>query len=675
MSLSEIVYRSGRLVHTEMERMRLAGPHTSPPADLLSNGRGSVLAPPHGLDTAFYDRAARAIGAGRLDVLSLRDVQIEPLAWNRDPLTGVEAPLVFGKTLDYRNLALVGDIKYLWEPNRHLHLVTVAQAYYLTHDPEHLETLRKHLTSWLDQCPYPYGPNWCSSLELAIRLINWALVWELIGGIDSRIFNGETGITLRTRWLGSIYQHVIFVWTYLSRYSSANNHLIGELTGVFVACETWPFWTSFERYGKAASEELCREALAQSTSEGVDREQSTCYHRYVAEFMMIAGLVAQAAGREFPAMYWDRLEAMIGFIAAVMDSGGNVPMIGDADDGRVVRFDPRPAFCPFRSLLAVGAAFFSRPDFRAKVGSPDDSVLWLFGENARVSLERLRPPSGQTPQQEFREGGYFILGCDLDCENEVRVVADAGPLGYTNLAAHGHADALSFTLSIAGRPFLIDPGTYAYHTKGRWRDYFRGTSAHNTVRIDNQNQSVITGNFLWGFKASVCVEAWETNRMFDHVAACHDGYLRLDDPVLHRREFMLHKSLEDPVVLMIVDTFECQSVHAIEVFFHFDDACAVWVAKEQNLVAQRDGLSIELSWSRCQGELMLFRGDEELPIGWVSRSLDCKTATTSAVLSCKIFGITSVETRIRCYRNRATASTSPARDYVLDPISRSACRQ
>ena len=44
-------------------------------------------------------------------------------------------------------------------------------------------------------------------------------------------------------------------------------------------------------------------------------------------------------------------------------------------------------------------------------------------------------------------------------------MADAGPLGYQTIAAHGHADALSFTLSVGGMEFLVDPGTYAYHTR------------------------------------------------------------------------------------------------------------------------------------------------------------------------------------------------------------------
>src|SRR5206468_10946385 len=54
------------------------------------------------------------------------------------------------------------------------------------------------------------------------------------------------------------------------------------------------------------------------------------------------------------------------FLASIMDAGGNVPMIGDADDGFAVRLDPRKDFCRYRSLLATGALLFGGGDFKAK---------------------------------------------------------------------------------------------------------------------------------------------------------------------------------------------------------------------------------------------------------------------------------------------------------------------
>ena len=85
------------------------------------------------------------------------------------------------------------------------------------------------IESWLAACPYPRGVNWTSSLELGLRLVNWSFAWHLLGGESAVVFAGAAGQTLRLRWLASVRQHCHFIAGHLSRGSSANNHLLGEL--------------------------------------------------------------------------------------------------------------------------------------------------------------------------------------------------------------------------------------------------------------------------------------------------------------------------------------------------------------------------------------------------------------------------------------------------------------
>src|SRR5579859_4471976 len=80
---------------------------------------------PRKFDVGRYRRAADRVLEGRFDVFSLRDLPLGfPPRWNVDPRTGIQAPLVFGKELNYRDPGVAGDVKYLWEVNRHLELVT-----------------------------------------------------------------------------------------------------------------------------------------------------------------------------------------------------------------------------------------------------------------------------------------------------------------------------------------------------------------------------------------------------------------------------------------------------------------------------------------------------------------------------------------------------------------------
>src|SRR6185436_10251070 len=149
------------------------------------------------------------------------------------------------------------------------------------------------------------------------------------------------------------------------------------------------------------------------------------------------------------------------------------------------------------------------PDLAAKAGSIDGKTVTLLGVGAVRRLARLkeRGRAGFRPRRQFAESGYYLLGGGFDTPDEVRLLVDCGALGYLSLAAHGHADALSFTLNIGDREILVDPGTYAYHTEPEWRRYFRGTLAHNTVTVDDQDQSVQAGNFMWTDHARArCIE-------------------------------------------------------------------------------------------------------------------------------------------------------------------------
>ena len=598
------------------------------------------------VDAAPYVEAADRILAGRLDVFALEDVALgEPPRWNRDPKTGIEAPLAFGKQLDYRDPAIVGDIKYLWEPNRHLQLVTLAQAYALTRDDRYALGLRTQLESWFAACPFRMGPNWSSALEAGLRLINWALAWQLLGGLDAPVFRGTEGEAFRHRWLISVYQHAEFVAGHFSLHSSANNHLIGEAAGLFTAGVAWPHWERSRAWREAARSILEREALLQNSSDGVNREQATSYVQFELDLLLLPLLAARANADDFPDGYAARIEAMLAFVASIMDADGNVPMIGDADDGFAVRLDPRKAFCRYRSLLATGALLFGRGDFKAKAGAADDKTRWLLGPDADARFDAIDASRAALPvRREFREGGYYILGCDFERPDEMRIVADAGALGYREIAAHGHADALAFTLSLGGLEMLVDPGTYAYHTQGEWRAYFRGTAAHNTVRVDERDQSQQGGNFMWLRKANAACSRWLTSEAQDLFEGWHDGYLALEDPVLHRRSIVLDKRARS---IAIDDTLQMDGAHTVELFFHAHEDCEAELDAAGATLARGDR-TLRITWPDQAGEARILRASVDPIGGWVSRAFDRKVPAPTLVWRARLTGQALLATRIDC---------------------------
>lgn len=642
---AEIGYRLLQAVQLRLELLLQESSKKSSPPKLSTFGKPWINTLPNQFDVRLYCDAADHVLAGYFDVFALKDAKLGfPPRWNRDPKTGTEAPLVFGKTLDYRDERIVGDIKYLWEPNRHLHLTILAQAYHLSGDKRYAEGAQTFLESWFDQCPYPLGVNWTSSLELAIRLVNWSFTWHLLGGGSCYLFTSDEGQRFQRRWLDSIFQHCQFIAGFLSRHSSANNHLYGELMGLFVAAVTWPCWRESEQWKAQAYRELETETLKQNAPDGVNREQAVYYQHEVTDMMLICWLTARANGVGFSQHFSSRLERMLEFIASIMDLSGTVPMIGDADGALMVHWSQESDWNVYRSLLATGALIYNRADFKIKANHFDDKSRWLLGDEAKLQFDSIDTSGIQTrPRREFREGGYFVMGDNFNSDGEVRIVADAGPLGYLSIAAHGHADALSFTLSVAGNELLIDPGTYAFHTQKKWRDYFRGTSAHNTVRVDGKDQSESGGNFMWLRKAKVFCEFWESNEIKDCLVASHDGYIRLMDPMTHRRKI---EFLKKESTIVVEDTLECSGTHDIELNWHFSEACNL-VVEHDRIVATVANVRVDMTLSPGNSLPELVCGDDQLPLGWVSRRFDEKAPAPTVTWREKITGTARRSTIIK----------------------------
>ncbi|MBN8453665.1 alginate lyase family protein [Accumulibacter sp.] len=627
MAPQELIWRAGQALHKRAWKFGIGLARAPARPTRIGFGSSFLAATPAKLlaPEAVVNRANRLL-TGRWDIFALHDTEYGfPPEWNNDPLTGKQAPFASGKTIDYRRRESVGNIKYLWEPGRHSDLVALAQAWDLTGDMRFVYGARTFLSSWLDQCPYPMGVHWSSSLELAVRLANWSCSWHLLGGADSPIFEGSDGERLLHTWLTSIYQHCHFIHGYFSLHSSANNHLIGEYMGLFLGAITWPCWAESSKWLRIARNGLECEARRQNTEDGVNREQAIYYQHEVMAMLLLCHLAGKANGIEFSAGYMERLERMAEFIVSLMDASGNVPMIGDADDAQMLRLDHGEQHDVFRSLLASCAVVFGRSDFKHAAETFDDGSRWLFGNKGVADWNAIPKNVSSGPRWAFPEGGYFIFGSNFGTDSEIKGLVDCGSIGYLNIAAHGHADALSLCLSVGGEPCLIDPGTYSYWADQPWRDYFRGTAAHNTVRVDGLDQSVSGGRFMWTRKATTKVFHPPESPDSFHFDGMHDGYLRLADPVEHWRsvDFDAGTSL-----LVVTDRVLGHAEHAIEQFWHF--APAVEVTLSENQVAVRGNhFFIEATFDGDGISLDLLSGSEDPILGWYSDSYERKCATTT----------------------------------------------
>ena len=482
----------------------------------------------------------------------------ERISWQADPLTQKCWPNDFYASIDTRNGITIGGVKWVWELNRHHHFVTLGKAYFLSGDERFAKELCAQWGLWIEDNPPLRGINWTSSLELALRTINWAWATAFVRrspALTETLFN---------QVMQSMAEQSSYISRHLSAHSSANNHLIGEAAGLAIVGLCYPWLPRAAEWRDTGFKILGRELGRQIHTDGVPAEQAISYLAFVLDFNLIVWQLGRLNKFNPPAVWHERLGAACEFIAHITDNAGHVPAIGDSDDAWVVQLDDRDEVNNYRSILASASVVLKRPDLKAYAGKWDEKSQWLLGEAGRIAFDALPTTTYEPVSHLFQDGGYFAMRAPGRV-----VVVDSGPLGYLSTAAHGHADALSLTVSVDGLPFLVDPGTYAYQEGKDWRDFFRSTAAHNTIVVDGQNQSEIQGSFLWGQKAEARFVHWQSEADDDICIAEHNGYSHFG--VIHRRVVLFHK----PNWLVIGDELLGTGHHHIEQFWHLHPACRV----------------------------------------------------------------------------------------------------
>lgn len=484
--------------------------------------------------------------------------------WHLDVSTGKQFPKTFAHKIDIRSDKF-GSAKHVWEVNRMQFLLHIAWLYKTTGQHKYLVLYCHHIGMWCEANPYLVGVNWYSNIEVNLRLIGWYFGWNLLDVDNLRkkdsIIEGFTAEV----WNHLICEHAEYSYKHPSLCSSANNHLVSEYAGLFVAACKWdiPHRKSRLAYARKGLE---REILKQNTPEGVNREEAAEYIQFIDDFFLIAAVVGRREGVEFSPAYNERLHKMADYMNAMLDENFNYPMYGDGDDGFVLRPDKGGHFNNFKSLLVSFATYFEDSSFKREGLVWDEKNEILFGAEGRAKFEALPAAPVADGNRFFAQSGHFIFRKNEG--REIYMHFDAAPLGYLSIAAHGHADALSFILHVDGNPVIVDPGTFTYHTHKDLRAYFVSTLAHNTVCVNGKNQAEQAGPTLWLKHYKAAVISCDESRGI--VEATHDGYK--SEGVSHTRRVEFNRDANE---FIITDTLRCDRKASLEIPFHLHPSATV----------------------------------------------------------------------------------------------------
>lgn len=555
--------------------------------------------------------AASGLLRGEWEVLGVGRTDLVLPDWFRDPVTGRRsAPDRYAFRIDPRSEEQTGNIKQVREISRLQHLTLLATAWFLTREQPYAQRVAEQLRSWWRENPFLSGVNWTSGMELGIRLISLAWIRRLLADWPdvADLFERDALAVHQIRW------HQQYLAAFVSRGSSANNHVIAEAAGQLVASCAFPWFPESERWRRKSALLLQRELVRNTFPSGIGRELASDYQCFIAELGLIAAVEAGASGHPLSAGTWQRLCAMVDSAAALVDGQLCPPRQGDSDVGRALLLDaPAPNRWP--SLLALGEVLLGRLDWWPRVtADARSSIIGALGQE-KNDVEG-RPPGRPS---RFADAGVTLLRTAGANSPEIWCRCDGGPHGYLSIAAHAHADALSVEVRYAGVDILADPGNYFYPGEPAWRSYFRSTIAHNTAELSERSQSSEGGPFLWLRHAHAReIEVIDDGDIASWTAE-HDGYGFLDPSALHRRSVLLDRASRSIDIIDVI----YGGGHDIRLAFHLgpdvhaelEESCAVlnWPTAPAPGAARLE-LPPGLRWS-------LHRGETDPILGWYAPGL------------------------------------------------------
>ena len=353
--------------------------------------------------------------------------------------------------LKFRNTEeLQDDIRLVWEVNRLIWLIPIAIFAESTQNRDAGDYVIKIVKNYLETDRVGFGARWGSSVEAAYQ----ALALMILSSVLSEKFVNSG---LNNAIVRAVSARSSFISRFPSLYSSANNHRLAELVALVIIEASTK--ADEQKLNKLVSELECR-TLDQFDDEGMNSELSFDYQ--------LSSLDLLLATHEFvdpnflTQKFLNRVQKASSTTAEIYKFSKVWPTIGDADQ----------------------ASLLSSVVTRVKTAE------WIGRVAGVVTQEN------ESNERTFSKSGYSLLKTGIG-ESELFLVVDHGTIGFAEIAAHGHADTLGIWVWINQTPWLIEAGTYSYHSTDKFRNFLRSSKMHNTISIDNTSTSKPSGPFLW----------------------------------------------------------------------------------------------------------------------------------------------------------------------------------
>ncbi len=178
------------------------------------------------------------------------------------------------------------DVKVPWELARAQHLPQLALAFGLSQDQGKKEVLRSEfrnqILDFTATNPPRFGVNWSCTMDVAIRVANWLLAYDLFV-----VFGVVWDESFKKAFAKSVFAHASHIYNHLEWDPDLrSNHYLADIVGLLFASAYLPTSKTTDHWLRFSASELRKEVESQFHEEGSNFEASTSYHRLSAEMVI-----------------------------------------------------------------------------------------------------------------------------------------------------------------------------------------------------------------------------------------------------------------------------------------------------------------------------------------------------------------------------------------------------
>ena len=439
----------------------------------------------------FYGRLIHRYWRPRIKLKSLPKLSKHTDSWQKPAsrLSSMVGPNDFKFLNELGNLNQLGwdnpSREKLWRYN--LHYFDDLNA----HNVEERKSWHSDLIEkWIVENDPFVGTSW-ESYPTSLRIVNW-IKWHL-GGNQLSV-SALQSLFIQLRWLNKRLE-----------YHLLGNHLFANAKalvfgGLFFENTEANNWL---QKGLAILE---REVKEQILPDGGHFELSIMYHALVIEDILdliniikcFSGKLNEEQNNQVSSWY-DVAEKMYFWLHTMCHPDGEISFFNDS------AFDVAPSISELDT-------------YAKRLG-----IVTLETTDKKLLL--------------LKDSGYIRIK-----NNSLLALLDVAKIGPDYLPGHGHADTLSFELSVGDQRVIVNSGTSCYGSSTE-RLKQRGTLSHNTVTVNGENSSEVWGGFRVARRAYPrklkILNSQSGNNLEVHCS--HDGYDRLKGKPVHTRSWYMNE--------------------------------------------------------------------------------------------------------------------------------------